>query len=54
MKTEIWKPLESRPHLFTDLKKKIKERKKEGNVLFNDALNAFYLQLYKYSVGPFR
>ena len=25
---------------------------KEGNVLFNDALNTFYLQLY--GVGPLR
>ena len=24
----------------------LKERRKEGNVLFNDALNTFYLQLY--------
>ena len=25
---------------------KLQERKKEGNVLFNDALNTFYLRLY--------
>ena len=24
----------------------VKERRKEGNVLFNDALNTFYLRLY--------
>ena len=31
--------------------------RKEGNVLFNDALNAFYLRLYgvkTYGKGPFR
>ena len=33
-------------------------RMKEGNVLFNDTLNTFYLQLYgvghNYDKGPFR
>ena len=28
------------------LDKRLNERKEEGNVLFNDALNTFYLQLY--------
>ena len=32
------------------------EGRKEGNVLFNDALNTFYLWLYgvRYSKGPLR
>ena len=31
-------------------------KKKEGNVLFNDTLNTFYLLLYgmTYGKGPFR
>ena len=33
-------------------------RRQEGNVLFNDALNTFYLRLYgvghNYGKGPFR
>ena len=29
-----------------------REWRKEGNVLFNDALNTFYLQLYGISKGP--
>ena len=30
--------------------------KKEGNVIFNDALNTFYLRVYgvRYGKGPFR
>ena len=31
---------------YDDDDKKTKQRRKEGNVLFNDALNTFYLRLY--------
>ena len=38
--------------LFFPITSKKKEGRKEGNVLFNDALNTFYLRLY--GKGPFR
>ena len=33
-------------HVDSDIQKTLQQKRKEGNVLFNDTLNTFYLWLY--------